>query len=290
VGYITLEYSGNPSENDNGAETLVSGSLVNPTVYAAAASSAPSGKTVNFSGGVPTDLDGSYMLEITNGSQEGWWTTVDVSTATSITVTDDFPSGLAADVGIAVRKFTTVLDLLGENAPGLVAGDEVQLFDAFNQSGATIIWDGVQWSDFVTEFSANDAIVYPGTALKIVRRSEDGGSFVLSGTVKTTKTQIDIFPGDNWIGQVNATGGTFGTMELATSILTTDFVDWLAPDEGEGQSATTFISDGSDLIDFVTEFSGADFEIKEGTGFFIRRDTEEDESTITIPAQVISND
>ncbi len=289
VGYYTASFSGNPSGNDAGAETFVSANLVNPTVFAGAATSSPSGgKVISFSGGVPTDLDGTYILEIADGTSEGWWSSVDVSTSTSITIVDDFPAGLSASVKVSVRKFSTIQNLLGNNAPGLVSGDEVQTLDPSSQAGTTIVWDGAQWVNFVTENPAGTDIVYPGTAVKIIRRATAGGSFTVTGSVKTTKTQVDIFPGDNWLGQVNPTGGTLGSMSFAPQILGTDFLDLIRYDTGEGQSGDTYVKSGADMVNFVTENVANDEPISAGYGYYIRRETGGG-STITIPAQVISN-
>ena len=193
------------------------------------ASASPSGgTTVTFAAGVPLGLDGKYMVEISNGAQEGWWTTVVSSTATSITVSDTFPASLAADVQITVKKFSTVKSLLGLNTPGLTAfdggatqADEVQFWNPITQTVKVVVYlpeaisgSPDMWLDFGGGVSADDFPIYPGTSIRVIRFAAGGLSLVSSGTVKTTKTQVDILPTENWLAQPLATGGTLGSMQF----------------------------------------------------------------------------
>ena len=312
VGYITATIAGNAAANPSGAATYVSASLVQPTEFASAATSSPSGTTsVTFSGGVPTGLDGKYMLEITNGTQEGWWTTVVSSTATTVTVSDTFPTGLAADVQISIKKFSTVKSVFGSNSPGLNAfdggttqADEIQFLNPLTGVVQTVVYlpeaisgSPDMWFDFVGGGSADDFIVYPGSAVRVVRYGATGLSLVSSGTVKTTKTQVDIFSTENWLGVPLAAGGSLGSMQFFSQLVkfdagTTpnDFLDVLAAN----QVATSYVAlaeelGGGYMMDFVSGLDSSATVLPEGTGFVLKRDPSQAATILTIPAQTISN-
>jgi hypothetical protein len=289
VGYITIPIGGNSSGSALGASTFIGSSLVNSADFAGAAVSSPSGgKVITFSGGVPADLDGASQLEITSGSQAGWWTTITASTATTITVADDFPSGLDADVKVAVRKFTTVKDLLGDNAAGLDEADEVLLLDPVEQTISTLVYfDG--WFNFVTEEPADGEIIYPGGGIVVVRKGPTSLSLVQTGEVKTTPTQVDVYPGVNWLAQPNPTGGTFASMQFATQILESDFLQVVNPDAGSGQSIDSFVAFDGVMFDFVTEEDASTKVLDAGSGYLIVRSSGGAQSVITIPAQVVGN-
>ena len=287
VGYVTASILPNVSNSPAGSATFIAASLVTPAVFSAGAVSSPSGgKVITFSGGVPTNLNSTYVLEIKTGSQEGWWSAITGSTATTVAVFDTFPASLPANVQITVRKFSTVQDVFGNNSPGLGAADEIQILNPVNQAASVVIYAG-GWFDQVTEDPAGGTIIYPGTAVKVIHRANTTLSVVSSGEVKTTKTQVDLFANDNWLGQPNPTGGTFGTMQLGSQVLGTDFVNLIGPDAGIGQPTTSFASVGGILYNIVTEDNATSQPVSQGTGCLITRPVGGD-STITIPAQVIA--
>jgi hypothetical protein len=268
---------------------------VNPTTYAGAAVSSPSGGSViTFSGGVPTDLDPTSMLEISNGDQEGWWSAIVSSTATTVTVLDVFPAGLAANVQATVRKFSTIQDVFGNNTPGLapfsntLPYDNIQVLDPVNQSSVAIAYVNGQWEDLGSEAPAGSLIIYPGTAVKVIHRANTTLPVVVTGSVKPTKTQVDLFANDNWVGQPNPTGGTFGSMNLGTQIVpSTDIVSVFLTDTGPGQVAQAFVRVGTSMEDAATEENADAQPIPEGGGYVLTRPTS-GSSTITIPAQPIA--
>ena len=311
VGYITASIAGNVSENPSGAATYVSASLVQPTEFSAAASSSPSGGTViSFAGGVPANLDGKYCLEVTAGAQEGWWTAVVSSTATTITVADSFPANLASGIQISVRKFSTVKSLFGANSPGLtpfdggnVQADEIQFLDPLSGVVQSVVYlpeaisgSPDMWFDFVGGGSADDFIVYPGAAIRVIRYGSAPLSLVSSGSVKTTATQADIFSTENWIGVPLAVGGTLGSMGVFNQVVQfdtvspNDFLDVLGAD----QVATSYVGLSADLeggymMNFVTGDNASSVVLKEGTGFVLKRDPSQAASIIKIPGQVVGN-
>jgi hypothetical protein len=304
VGYITHTIAANGSS----ADTYISATLVRPTEFAGASTVTPSGgATITFAGGVPVDLDQTYVLEITSGASEGWWSTVVSSTATTIEVNDDFPGGLPSGVTVAVRKHNTLHSFFGNNNPGLIdfngedASDEVQILDPVNQSAKSYVWvtaensgtdDGV-WFDVGDSVEANDVVIEPGTAVRITRIGATELEFVSTGTVKTTKTQVDIYPNFNWVGTQLAVGSTLGAMEFATQ---------LNPFDGENtdydelqfirstQIAEPFaaVDDGGLIMFDLGNSADASAEpFAEGTGVVIIRN-ENPASTITFPGTEVA--
>lgn len=293
VGYVTATIGGNTSGNTEGAATFVSASLHNPVVYAAAATASPSGgSVVNLPTGVPANLDGSYLLEITNGSQEGWWTTIVSSDSTSITVADEFPASLASDVAVSVRKFTTLQDIFGENTPGLTPFsnenpyDEIQVLDPVNQAVSQIIRVGGDWMNAVTEEVVDDLIVYPGTAVKVIRKGATPLQLVVSGSVKVTKTQVDVYANDNWIGQITPVLSTFSNLNFGSQLAATDLVNVIRPDNGNAQIVEEFIAFNGSMYNSVTEELADSELIADGGGIIIRRSTGQ-AGPIIIPAPAI---
>ncbi len=298
VGYITSTIGPNASASTEGSATFIAASLVRPAVFAGlttavapAPEPATTGSVISFSGGVPTGLDATSMLEISNGVQEGWWSAIVSSDATSITILDTFP--VAAGAQVSVRKFTTVQDVFGDNSPGLApvgtegGYDEIQFLKPDIQEVGVILYAG-GWVNLATELPAGDEIIYPGTAVKVIHRANTTLSVVTSGEVKTTKTQIDLYQNDNWLCQPNPTGGTFGTLNLGPQVLPTDKVDIFETDGGTGQVVTTYVSSGGVMYNLATEEDATNTPpIDEGTGYLITRGTG-DASIVTVPAQTIA--
>jgi hypothetical protein len=299
VGYITHDIAGNVSSLPSGADTYLGPVLVNPTEFAGVTAADPSGlTTLTFASGVPTDLDGGDLLEITSGTQEGWWTEVVSSTATTIVVANAVPS-VGGNVNVSVRRTTTIQDFLGANAPGLATDattpDEVIVFDPVTQSGRTIVYTLANgpvapetWVDFVTYDDVADLPLYPGTAVVIRNYSTGPKTFVSAGEVKIGKTQVDILPGDNFISPTFAVGNTFAGMNLAPQLI--DQSDEVITLDA-AQTGTTYVSynDGVsiDMVDFVTFDPQGSLVIPEGTGFIVRRPTASP-ATITFPSQVVA--
>ncbi|MCW1913127.1 hypothetical protein OJ996_06065 [Luteolibacter sp. GHJ8] len=296
VGYITTTINANVSGTPAGSATFVAPSLVAPSDFAGASTASPSGgTTITFASGVPVGLDGASMLEITSGASEGWWTTVVSSTATTITVADAFPAGLAANTSVAVRKFNTLDSVFGANNSagltpfnGTTPADEIQILDPVTQAATAYIYVGGAWTNIVTEEPSGSAIIHPGTSVLVIHHANTALSLVTSGSVKTTKTQVDVYPSDNWLGQPNPTGGTLGTLTLAPQILTNDNVLLTRPDPGTGQPTDTFVAVAGTMYNAVTEEPSDSEPVVEGSGYVLRRLPADAASTITIPAQLIA--
>jgi hypothetical protein len=287
VGYTTTPLYGNVSGGTAGAATLVAPTLLTPAAFAGATNATPTGTTATFASGVPTPLDGTYMLEITDGASEGWWTTVASSTSTSIVVTDNFPAGLAASTKVVVRKFNTIASVFGAtNSANLGAADFIEILDPLSQSTTTVVYAG-GWFDLATEAPADGYIIYPGTAVRTIVNGASPLSLVTSGEVKTTKTQVDLFEGEAWVGQTFASGGTFGAMTLAPQILETDEVLLYGVDGGAGQGADSFVASGGAMFNLSTEAESDNVLVPDSSGMVVKRPVGT-ASTITIPAQTVA--
>ena len=301
VGYITCNIAGIPVGSPlASAETYISPSLVEAIEFAGLTESAAT-NVLTFSGGVPTTFDGTYVLEITSGASEGWWSTVVSSTATSITLTDDFPAGLGAGVQVSVRKHNTLGNFLGENQPGLVdftgdpavPWDEVQTYDPVAGAVAPFAWvtgpnlgdpnyPNGAWLNLGTSLPGNDTVIEPGGAIRVARVASAATSFTMTGTVKTTKTQVDVYPSLNWLGTLLATGATVNGMGLNNSLVPLtedpnapyDEVQFLGADQGFTVLAAydTGTPPGvMSMLDLGTSLDAGDAIFAEGTGAIINR-------------------
>ena len=312
VGYITCNINGVPVGFKD-ATTYIAPSLVEKTEFAGLTESAAT-NVLTFSGGVPTTFDGSYVLEITSGASEGWWSTVTSSTATTITLNDNFPAGLSAGVAISVRKHSTLFSFLGNNSPGLTTydgvrvSDEVHILNPATQGSVVYAYvagadlgdpaypDGV-WLNLATSEYANNVVIEPGAAVRAVRKSAAGLSFVAVGTVKTTNTQVDVYPDYNWFGTPLAVGNTLNGMALNDQLhpydgVTPNYDNLQIVDAAQKASVyaaydTTGEGGPMSMLDLATSEDAGSVLLTEGTGAVIFR-TGNPASTITIPGTVVA--
>jgi len=308
VGYITHTINAQGGEL---TQTIVGPSLVQPTEFAGNSVSSPSGNAISFAAGVPTGLEGSYVLEITSGPSEGWWSTVVSSTSDSITVNDEFPAGLASDTAVSVRKHNTIQTFLGENVANLIpfngeAGDEIQILNP-DQSLTPIAYvpaeltGGVegQWYNLATAEIANDLVIEPGAAVIVKTTSSSPLSFVSVGQVKTTATQFDVHPGLTLVAQTDAAGATFNEMNLQFSLIplnaegsNTDYDEFQILNSDQSITPYAAVDPAllgvATLANLVDASDAGDTVLPGGTGAIIKRDSENGPSTITIPGSLIA--
>ena len=307
VGYISQTIVGNVGSS---SETILSPSLIQATTFAgvgAVASSTPT--IITFTSGVPAGLSTSSVLEI---SGTGWWSTVTSSDAAlnTITVADNFPGTLPANFTVTVRPHSTLLSFLGVNAPGLITyngadpNDEVLILDPLGQtvgsfafvSGPDLadpLYPNGAWFNLLTSAVANDQVIEPGTAINVRRIGAAALTFVTTGTVKTTPTQIDLFPNINWIGQPLATGGTLNGMNFQTQL---NPYDGATPNYDElqylraNQTISPFAAaddGGLTMFDLTNSVPAPTEPFVQGTGVIINR-IGNPASTITIPGTVVA--
>ena len=310
VGYITHDIAGagaNPS-----ASTIIAPTLVRAADFAGTSTVTPSGGAViTFAGGVPTDLSGASVLEITSGASEGWWSTIVSSTSTTITITDNFPDSLPASTAVSVRKHSTLESFLGFNAIGLSTfngsdpSDEVQVFDASTQTSISYAFVSAEdwgdldnypngvWLNLVSSEPDNGKVILPGTAVLVKRIVSGGLSFVSSGTVKTTKTDIDIYEGSNLVGSTIAALGTLGSHNFASQIFqwdgsNTDYDEIQILLSTQSTVPYASIEDGGAVMWNIAASDYANTQpFEAGTGVIFVR-SENDASTITLPGSTIT--
>jgi uncharacterized protein (TIGR02597 family) len=322
VGYITASIAPNTAGSPSGADTLVAPTLIQKNEFAGATSVAPSGATASFASGVPVIAAGDangYYLEITSGPQAGWWSSLSgATTATTVTLENAFPAGLASGTATAVRKHNTLSTFLGANSPGLrtidennTSPDRVIILDPVAQSTSQYVYSTAFYGptagfyNEVTEAFAGNKIIFPGTGVIVRRLSTGAKSVVTVGYVKTTPTQIDIEKGDNILDAQLATGSTFATSGLDTgSGLTGVFREDYNPANGNPdrlllvsaeQSVSQFVATvpvAPDIHAFLNEVTEVDANstprLPEGGAFILRRDTTLSPGIWTAPAQVIA--
>ena len=316
VGYISHSLAGNTTSNPFGADTYIYPTLIEGAAFAGVTTNDPSGtNALSFASGVPTGLVGTHVIEISTGSSEGWWSEVTATTATSITTADNLPTGLGVGAKITLRKLPTLRSFFANLPTGLSivdgvnadAPDELQRFNPLTQTASAAVYattaagvaaDG--WYDIVTLTDVSDQPIYPGEGLKFKRYRTSGITLVSEGEVKITKTQVDIQPQYNWIGQTLAVGGTLGGMDFYNAFNKEDGDSGTAPEAdvletlSAAQSANIYsavdpsLGLGNILVDMVSLNDASNILLNEGTGFIIKRDATAPASTMTVPAQAVA--
>jgi len=303
VGYITHTVN---SLNGQTALTILGPALVQPKVFAGVTTGTPSAsKVANFTASVPTGLDGSYVLEITSGTNQGWWSTVVSSTAGSITVNDNFPAGISsAGVSVSVRKHNTVQSFFGENTAGLIpsdgaTGDEIQILNPdqsltpISYFPASVSGDGDDWYNLSTSELANNQIIEPGSAVIVKTNRATSLSFVSTGEVKTTKTQVDVFPGLTLLAQPQAAGGSYNGLGLQSALIpvnanadNTDYDEFqiLNADQSltPNAAADPALFGTATMYNLATSEDSGAVVISGGAGAIIKRNSTKSASVITV--------
>jgi len=311
VGYIT--HTINTVGGDADALTLIGPALIQPNVFTSASSASPAGlNVVSFTVGVPTNLDATYVLEITSGVNEGWWSTVTSSTATTITTNDAFPANSGAATNVSVRKHNTVQSFFGENTAGLIpsdgiSGDEIQILNPdqtltpISYFPADVTGGDADWYDLATSAVANDMVIYPGTGVFVKTKRNSNLTFVSTGEVKITDTQVDIYPGLNVIAQTAAAGASLNATGLNTALIPLNAAgDNLNADElqylNADQTLTPHVAadpallstQGYTMINIATSEESGSQSLASGTGAFVKRIPSEAASTIILQGSVVA--
>lgn len=309
VGYITHTLTGTNTGGTPIADTYVTPSLVQPLAFQAQANASPSGSlTVTFAGTpVPTLDPVPYVLEITSGAQEGWWADVASATNNSITLTagNEFPAGLPADVSVSLRKHNTLDTFLGANTPGLTPWDgvtsidEVQILNPATGAAPAYGWIAIPgaegWYRISTGLPAPNVIISPGSAVLIRRTGLPANSpdltFQSVGEVKTTDTQVDIYPGSNWLGTPLAVGQGITDMKLWEKLLAWDGVNLLDDLQfitPAGQIASSYAAVPSASSMFTVLGLPSNLLWPEGGGAVLVRRADQAGSVVTFNGQVVA--
>jgi hypothetical protein len=153
------------------------------------------------------------------------------------------------------------------------------------------------WYDLSSSTLADDMVIEPGSAIKVVKYGSSISNFVSSGEVKLTKTQVDIYPDSNWVGTPLAGGGTLDFMQYATQLVTFDGAN-TDYDElqfiNSDQTATIYsaldpaLGAGNVMGNLADSSIASDVVFAEGTGAIIKRSSSGSASVLTIPGTVVS--
>ena len=324
VGYVTSEISAVA----NGAQTFVAPALTNKAEVVAPTTNNPSSSnTLTFAAALPAGITtGQYYAEIKSGSGEGWWSSIATIDGPRTTITTDgnLPAGLAVGAIITIRKHVTIDDFFGAtNSAGLsdVANpdgfDSIEILDPVSQETDLYVWvttaSGVAtngWYNFVSNaLEGPTAIIYPGASVRVTvaKSGAQNKKLVSVGHVKTNKTQVPIYPNDNWVAPMRATGVTLGDSGLDTGSVTTG----LKQEDGTGvgdflntlplnQVAQSYVAltpalaaqvdplQPNGFFNFVTQAASNSINIPEGTGVVILRQVANGSGIWTVPAPTIA--
>ncbi len=312
VGYITLTAKGNGGSGKK--LSFVSPTLVNKVEFSGAITAiTPTQITV---AGTPlaTFAANAYYVEITSGTNAGYWTNITGGTSSSVTTADDMDAVANPGDTIKIRKHVTISDLFGAtNTAGLLSGgssttaDILTVLDPQTKVATRIFYyvdpTNPAVAGWITEDGelAADFAIEPAQAVQITRIASADLSIVRVGHVKTGPTKLGIEPGLNLVAVPLATGTTLSTSGLrgtgnangvsaGGSLTTADVLRFVTPAGAVLQ--TFFYQDPNDAnvtgwLDENGEIQN-DYVIKEGTGFLLSRKTAAGAFPWSAPAQVIA--
>jgi uncharacterized protein (TIGR02597 family) len=236
VGFITLNVPGT-SGGATSALTFKGLSMTRPIEYQGSAETVGTNTLVD-SEATWTDnqfngANGSYFVEITNGTNAGATFDIQATTAATKTITlaQSLPAGAAAPLVFKVRKHWTIGSVFGPaNEGGLGGGDSTSADQLliFNGVGYDTYYyqtsglGGVGWrkaGDAST--NAANAILFPEDGIIIKRKQAGNVNVVLLGAVKMGTTSIPIAPGTNVVSNVYAANLTLASSGLYTGSAST---------------------------------------------------------------------
>lgn len=150
----------------------------------------------------PGDYVGNF-LEITSGPLEGTLSAITASTATELTLEDDI-SAAGSTPAYRIIKAFTVATLLGNPPTATVLGGGNTAIAADNLlllNSVTGVYDsiwyksggigGTGWrASSLGTADASNIVIHPSAGLVIQRKQESDGQLVISGSVKTTPTDV----------------------------------------------------------------------------------------------------
>jgi hypothetical protein len=310
VGYVTSEIAATGA----GHQTWVGPTLVNPSVQTAATTNNPAGTAAfTFASAPPSGIVAdTYYVEISSGPAQGWWADVLSVTGNTVTTAINAPANAGATPTVIIRKHITLDDYLGATNPsGLVEIDDtVEVLDPITQATDTFVWvttaNGVPqngWYNFVTNVLGGPVTtIFPGSSVRVTIKSARAANIkhVSIGHVKTTKTMIPIYTGDNWLSAMAPIGGTIDSMQLDSGVTSTGVVrengtgngDFLNVTALNQVTATNVALDpsigGPGWFDFVTTSASGTTALVETSGFVVVRRSNQ-AAIWTAPAPTIQN-
>jgi hypothetical protein len=201
----------------------------------------------------PTPNYHTHYAEVIAGPQEGLIIDIDSNSATALTI----PVGeitvassiRGTTVQIAIRQHVT-LDKVIAGATGLTPyADAVSVFNS-NGTQSVRYYDGASFVDDSYANAAGHTVIYPGTgcAMSVVSPV----SLTFMGSVKTTKTQINMYAAaTNIVGPPNPASSTllYGNTTLASALA--PYADGINNFSADGVMTTVgaYYSDGTAMLD-----------------------------------------
>jgi hypothetical protein len=140
---------------------------------------------------------------------------------------------------------------------------------------------------------SNDVVISPGSCVLVKRIGTSALTFTSSGEVKTNKTEVDIYPGFNYLGTMQAASGTFGNSGLASQLnlwdgIGLDYDELQVVLQDQSTVAYAAIDDGGPIMYSITgDAPAADEVLNGGIGMFLKR-TGNPASTITLTGSTVA--
>ena len=196
---------------------------------------------------VPVNGLPAYYVEITSGPREGYLYDIVSNTANTVTVDDSSIADAGATPSFIIRAHSKLSDVLG---PTVVMGDFQDQATVYNSDGtySNFLRDSsttTGWLD-ATLFSESDAVIYPGQGY--VLTSSASGNYTVSGTLKSTKTAVPLFPNvPNIVSLANPGGVSKDVQSVNLGANMADFQDQVAKynDDGSLTLAVNLLYSGS---------------------------------------------
>jgi uncharacterized protein (TIGR02597 family) len=261
VGYVTETLA--PSRDN-----LIGLTVHSPTVAAGTLDSATSNSVtdaaVNF--GTLLTSGSTYILEINNGSGEGYIQEITAWTGSTLTTPQNISSVVVGGTTTyQVRKAPTISEIFGAtNSVGLTASAD----GSTTSADVILIPDGL--GGFVNVFYYNDGtdqlwldtafndastlpLVYTD-GLIVARKAGSPINLTVTGEVKTTPTVFVVSPGDNYLGAVYPVGSQLGSSGMGPQMIpstdgSTTAADLiLMPDGSGGYTTFMYYNDGTDQL------------------------------------------
>jgi len=220
--------------------SLQSVALLKPVTFQGAATSISSAVLTstgaNWTANAFAPVNGlpAYYVEITSGPREGYLYDVVSNTANTVTVDDTSISAAGTTPSFIIRAHTKLSDVLG---PTVSMSDYQDQATVYNSDGtySNFLRDSstaTGWLD-ATLFSESDAVIYPSQGY--VLTSSVSGNYTVTGTLKSTKTAVPLFPNvPNIVSLANPGGVSKDVQVVNLGANMADFQDQVAKYNNDG--------------------------------------------------------
>jgi len=176
----------------------------------------------------------AYYVEITSGPREGYLYDIVSNTDASVTVDDASMAAAGSTPSFLIRAHTKLSEVLG---PSVSLSDYQDQATIYNSDGtySNFLRDsstGTGWLD-ATLFSESDAVIYPNQGY--ILTSAAAGDYTITGTLKSTKTAVPLFPNvPNIVSLANPGGVSRDVQSINLGANMADFQDQVAKYNNDG--------------------------------------------------------